>query len=652
VSATRCIEGFKPVSSSAKTINGIVNGAAEISAAINGLITGYSGGFLPMRQCGQIGNWLQPNSNICVRIKCPAINPPTPVNSSDLNSWKAWSDSGGATFPSVNASRSKDRIQKESISIGTCNEALGFFKMPGSNDPTRECDYLGNWREVINPCTTKCDAISTESEAKNENNGFAYWKKVDSIKIGEDKDGEIENIFGSNGCVSGYKPYPYPAQYDKYGNKIPYDGLKTIEPLAIAQYPERVCKYVSGSSGSWASVWTSTSSVCVNGCPGYDIDSRIGVGVTRHSTRKFGLINVEWRTTKFNNWAEAVVKGSFDTNHAPTINPSLENQNATHYSGNNRSTNGYYVLSRYCNSDGKWSEPIPSCATNNEVISGSNAKYNNPPEKVGVGEIASGYCNNSAGYYKANYDKIPVARYRCQYRDSNKNLDELYFEKFDGEPCEEYCKIENGKEFGNSKYYGENRLLKKSDWLTLSCKENYGSQEIGGSRDVESGNLNCGRRYSTDRNSQGPAIQCSGANQIGRLDRDCTPCRNCNYNSSIEGSTQQEVSVSCSTERRDSCGNTSFCREDKKYTFYLEEDIKNTNPNHSQTQESSRRAGWPDNEACYAAIDWKNKYYCSCNTWCIKYRAKFSVNCVDNRKFVSMSSWNDWCQQNGQWCGW
>jgi len=186
VTANSCITGFKKAGALATTNSGTVTGSNAVTASLFGLITSYTGGTLPTRSCNQLGQWLDP-SNVCQRITCPAINPPTPSGSGDDTAWSLWQNSGGATFAAANASRSLSRIQSESVSTGICNNNLGFFTSPGGHPPTRSCDYLGNWLPVKNPCSTSCTAITEngtggagQGNANNSNNGYATWGVLQS----------------------------------------------------------------------------------------------------------------------------------------------------------------------------------------------------------------------------------------------------------------------------------------------------------------------------------------------------------------------------------------------------------------------------------------------------------------------------------------
>ena len=434
-SARACIPGFRAVGSVATTSGGV--------------ITGYSGGTLPRRVCTQLGVLLPVvddvgnSANICQRITCAEKRPPTPTGSSDSAAWNAWADNGGVIrFPAVNASRT-DRydannkliVQPESYSRPTstaegCNTALGFFQSPGSPLPSRGCDYLGNWQEVTNPCVTECNA-TTDSEATQFINGYAYWDKVTGVTIGGQKDGVFLR------CVnSSYKVNPYPPTKDKYGNNL--SAAVANDLTRAAGNPQRVCKSITTAGGA-ANVWTNPSSYCINKCPGSNTDSRIGVGITAHpyslgtsmTVNGASIIGVEvnWPDQDFGTYAYKSSAGCSAAISTTDFN-----------SGRN---NGCYVLRRFCGNDGKWSDPEPVCVANGGDF--GNAKYDGTATSL-EDSASAGSSERITGVCKTNYwQKTRAANnaltslssplIKCSYRNSIRNIDQVFWE-FDGsETC-------------------------------------------------------------------------------------------------------------------------------------------------------------------------------------------------------------------------
>jgi len=506
--ATSCITGFKRVGATTLMSGGESD---PNHAALYNRITGYSGGTLSTRQCNQLGQW-QTANNVCQRIVCAAINPPTPTGSGDTAAWTLWENSGGATFSSANASRSSIRIQPESIAIGTCNNDLGFFQAPGGSPPSRECNHLGNWSAVINQCVTHCDAITDPSTASTSNNGYSYWNQVLNVPI----NGEVDGPF--NGCVNGYFAYPYPALRNKYGqayslvdsgaNYTSNIPRNVANDTRSAGNPERVCKSIITAGGA-ANVWTNTSSSCINKCVGADEDARIGAGKTSHPTRN-GTIELEWPSTNF---------GQF----AYIDNPTISQQDASHYSSSSR-TNGYYSIARYCNpTTHKWDNPIVHCATNNGQISGSNALYNSPTPRIAAGSTTgNGTCLSN--YYSNSSGNTSAATYTCSYKNSSNKIDEVYFTQSSGNNCQPYCQVSNGQNFGTgstsfiSGYYGSGSTL------NLNCRSGFGSALIGS--EISDPFSDCGR-FPNNRSANGPYVTCQSSGAWSGISNDCYPCRSC-----------------------------------------------------------------------------------------------------------------------------
>jgi hypothetical protein len=400
--ASACIAGFKP------------NGSSPVIQ--NDEIFSYSGGSLPTRNCDQLGSWSS-SSNSCQRIQCPAVSPPIPSSASDISAWNQWFKSGGAEFPAINASRSSTRTQTESISYGACNNSLGFFQSPGGSPPSRECDYLGNWKEVQNPCVSSCEAILEDDEARSLNNGFSKW----SAAQGAVGSSGVEGAF--QGCVGGYVPYPYPPTVDLYGNPVANasDINRALDSAnGETLLPRRLCRTGTTSQGVQVSVWGNVVNACVNSCPGADYDNRIGAGRTAHSTSN-GSIVVDWQSTPLgtyqfvNNWLGQ--EAHFDAGY---FHP-------------NR-TNGFYLLRRFCGYDGKWSDPEPSCALNNGLL--GNARYILPNAASGY-ENSISTANNSSlvvdgacytNYWTTNDGQGALPQRSCVFKDASQNIDEVYLD--------------------------------------------------------------------------------------------------------------------------------------------------------------------------------------------------------------------------------
>lgn len=486
--ASGCITGFKKNGATADMSIGYSD---VVRASLFEKITGYTGGTLPTRNCNQIGIWTS-TSNNCVRITCPAVNPPANPSVNDTDAWDLWYNAGGARFGVTTnadgscttapcttnttlASRSPDRIQGESVATGTCNNALGFFQAPGAPAPTRSCDHLGNWKDVVNPCVTSCGAVTALADASSDVNGYTYWNEATGVPLRGEKAGVIITASGNGGCVAGHYPYPYPPLKTDHGDTLtisasgPYrtdsgaNSTLTTIPLLLsndtraATAPKRFCKSVITSGGT-ANVWTGTSSRCVNYCPGADTDPRIGAGATQHILANGTTITINWPQANVSGqWAYAT--GILNAVSVTLDSPNLTQTDASFFSGNTRN-NGHFAIARYCNpTTHKWDAPIVQCVTKNGQITDSNAQYNTPTNLIAddaatttvpQSKIATGAC--ITGYYKQNYDTGALSRYKCVAKDAGKKIDQYYFSKIDGDPCKRYCKLNPNQVIGNSMY--------------------------------------------------------------------------------------------------------------------------------------------------------------------------------------------------------
>lgn len=545
-SATACIPGFKKKGSTA-----ILDS--------NNKITGYAGGISPTRACNQIGQW-QTTSNACERITCPASSPPIPSSTTDTVNWQKWYDSGGATFPRANASRS---TRTGVMVTGTCNNSLGFFNL--GDPPTRRCNYLGNWEPIQNPCTTRCDAIDA-AHANNSNNGNATWGEVNTA-ISAAQAGTFK------GCISGYYPYPYPPLKNLRGTpfqlargnisaasySFPDQTVATIAgnadlsnnsiPLDVstdsrtAGNPEKYCLAVI-YDGVTTNTWAAATSSCINSCPGYLDDPRVGVGTTQHDTSN-GKITVRWPSGTFGRWYYYI---SSDSSYNANRDAPLFNGKTAADFAKDRN-NKLYIIARFCgdgfnNSStiGKWSDPIPQCATNNGVITedgtSSNALYNTSSPHTGsvtsnsytvnINDTATTTSCMSSNYGPTGSDSTPVAisSYQCTYKTDNFNIDEMYFHKVGGKSCQVYCTPpEVGTIYGNSKYDGRAPAYTAvGTKINLVCKDsNFGKAP---DNDPDTSDNNCGRANS-DRGSSPSTITCQPDGTFGNLQNDCTACADC-----------------------------------------------------------------------------------------------------------------------------
>jgi hypothetical protein len=547
-SATGCIPGFKKSGSSVTTSGSPIR-------TYETQITGYSGGTTPTRSCNQVGAWQSP-SNICQRITCSAINPPAnPTTSGD---WIKWYDAGGATFPQTNASRN---TTTGIVATGTCNTSLGFYNL--GDPPTRRCDYLGNWGPVVNPCTTKCDPITTPN-APGSNNGNATWAEAII------PNGQVETAGTLIQCLAGHVPYPYPPLKDKYGTAYnlalgsvtnysisgvtPVSGsanYTTSIPLDIstdnrsAGNPIKYCRAVS-HDGVVVNNWAAANSSCIAGCPGYLDDPRVGVGVTQHPVRN-GKVTIKWPGADFGTWYYI---SSSDTAGNPDLNTAeFFGQTAADFFDGR--TNNSYLLARFCGDGnngsikGKWNDPVPQCVTNGGIITqnnvSSNATYNtsssrsgvpgDPSKTVNINDTASSTsCRTDGSYYPLGSNSttpVAISSYQCVYKSGSSNIDEVYFNKISGSSCQVYCRPpSNGALFNNSKYTGSPaapNYTQVGGTLQLSgCQDGYGTANDNNNNTADS---SCGI-VNNDRGAK-PIVTCQDNGTFGNVQNNCTICSNC-----------------------------------------------------------------------------------------------------------------------------
>ena len=490
------------------------------------------GGSLPIRDCNQLGSWGTP-TNVCERIYCPAINMmsngTTPINTmpTSQQEWKKWEDYGGASFPSVAASRDKYSIRPESLSIGTCNNNIGAFQTPGGDPPKIECDYQGNWGPVKNRCVSTCDAIN-DSQGRTNNNGFAMWPETKVVI------GDVSKPGTFLGCVSGYIVNPY-------------------KPL-----PTKECLSTITAFGVRANIWAVTQNGCIDGCQGYAEDPTEGIGLTTLPSSK-GNVQIKWSKTTL---------GGDAYYQSPDSGCSI--LDASKFQPGR--TNGCYRLKRHCNIDGRWDQPTPMCMANNGKIGfatypGSNGFI------VNSGTTTSGSCIDG---YKANGSSNPIRE--CTYKSGNTNIDEVSFSFSSGtSDCIEvtctatapttktgttpkvcfFGSCFGGDTYtyqeptikspdGTSVYNGANKTVKIGEKVYLSCNGNYGYKIIGGSRSSSDTNNTCGLS-STDRDTSSPPYASCKSDGTFEFGNSCQKCRDCNSSSSVP-SNRVHADKACVTE--------------------------------------------------------------------------------------------------------
>jgi hypothetical protein len=532
ITANSCIAGFKPKGS---TLNG----------------TTFTGGLLPQRICNQIGQWGEIVVPGCERLSCEAINPPMPNSENDTSALDAWGDSGGATFPGVLASRSRPidgPTRPESISIGKCNEQLGYFQATGGIPPTLDCTYLGLWdtvtnqygivvKRIKNPCVWGCQAIN-DAQGRDSNNGFAVWPES---KVNTTSGNYSTTVQGS--CVSGYVPNPY------YGSPVRECESKPI---------------LNGRKDVWKAV--EHNKACINFCPGFDYDP-INGGTSHYSATR-GQILVQWPSTPLGTTAY------MQSDNCTILDAS--------FFGEGRPTgSGCWRLKRNCKANGQWENPVPLCMANGGKLGFATYPGNPALEAGNSSQKVTGACID--GYRPLG--GIPPVR-TCV---THTNIDMVFLGLTDGtSECEEVlCELKQNitkSTDSGSIFKGNDEKIKPGEIRNLSCNNNYGYVVIGGERDSTTTQNTCGKSK-TDRDPNGPPYVKCLANGTLSFNRLCSKCRDCDSGST--GSSYQVYRSRCDncvahTETIDGilhgsagCNRDAKNGEYKNLAFYYEKQCSN-----------------------------------------------------------------------------
>jgi hypothetical protein len=125
--------------------------------------------------------------------------------------------------------------------------------------------------------------------------------------------------------------------------------------LTPKELPSRTCSTVK-LENNITRMWSGTSSKCINKCPGYQYDNRIGAGATSHLGSNGNNRKVKWPETNFN--TRVILKINANS-YGPdnTFEEYTGDITPNNFSGNEQ----FFIVSRYCNNDGSWSDPVYLC---------------------------------------------------------------------------------------------------------------------------------------------------------------------------------------------------------------------------------------------------------------------------------------------------
>ena len=139
-------------------------------------------------------------------------------NSKDSYLKELWAKSGGASFATGYALRSKNYLYTpnaedapdQHIVYGTCNNELGYLSLGAS--PSLVCNHLGNWTNLNNGCVSDCGAVNG-IVGNDPGHGFAIWAKS-TPRIGQSIVSTAQSCIGSSSFA-----YPYEPINDDEGTK-------------------------------------------------------------------------------------------------------------------------------------------------------------------------------------------------------------------------------------------------------------------------------------------------------------------------------------------------------------------------------------------------------------------------------------------------
>ena len=629
---------------------------------------------LPKRKCNDAGHWTGIVTNACEQIKCPAIKPPSPLedvgDAEKSTRITQWANINGAEFEESLASRTIESDRNNIV--GKCNLSIGYETMPGGDPPSRECDYLGNWGPVKNPCSGKCDAINSDI-GSHGNNGYAEWPNVEEVSNGKVK------IVGAIKCIAGYLKYPY-SVYKIFSNTSTFD-LKVGEQYPASSLfddagdatneiknresssdsatqlfdnnglPIRGCfnspkaHSIFGTTSSGK--WLKTLSICINKCPSGDLDPRIGIGITEHNSSA-GKVRITWPATDFDTIVVAYGQIN-DPNNVrkdgvidlhPTFSQTglPSRQLVTDYTDYAR-TNGKYLIIRYCGKipgeegmAGKWGSVRNGCSPNSDATKEITFKYTDDKSKVKSDE---GVLVKDPREYIATQTSLPDPNFPNDIGSTLNGVscngsNNYYKANEDTSLAPSYQCSNNSSSHIDKTYYsrvgGDACVryckLTKNQVVALSTSNNtsdiylnaWGKQPATCTGGCGSGEIECNSSYK---------IQSTG----------CHTCKNCDASSSIEHATKDETTnrckdIWCCTEAdcKTAGGHDTYLWRNKGcYDFKNSSKVKDSIMPHNEVLKDNYPAEHPDKRPCLNANGGQNN---SRKTLNIK------ITCVDGVKIL------------------
>jgi hypothetical protein len=349
----------------------------------------------------------------------------------------------------------------------------------------------------------------------------------------------------------------------EYWTIRPYISINAAPlPSEQREKPKRTCMTNLFSAGGGVNViWSQPNSYCVSKCPGFADDNRIGVGATQHTLSNGVTAIAKWGE---GNMGEFVIQRFTGA----TVANSSEDGGGLEFSKDSTSfdisvfrsddATNKFILARYCNTDGTWSDPISLC----EI---TNSDTNKTPPTVGATSYINSSTSTWGGYnnfmeansahtatsscsdgYGPDFtgDTIKLGetsyystfKYKCVMPAGGK-VDQAYFEKVpdsDRRDCIKFCKVgeyfkQDGKKPISISYSGKSEYkVKNGTAVELECESRYLPAKIGLTRPTD------GRK---------PTVTCntSSSSWDGVITNPCTLADRCTL--ANEGSAEGNKSV-------------------------------------------------------------------------------------------------------------
>ena len=323
---------------------------------------------------------------------------------------------------------------------------------------------------------------------------------------------------------------------------------KNASPLSALQRekPKRTCMTNLFSAGGGVNViWSQPNSYCINSCPSFADDNRIGVGATQHTLSSGVTAIAKWGEGTLGQYTIQRFTGTTVANSSEDGGGLEFSKTATAFDISvykSDDTSNKFILARLCNADGTWSNPISLCEITNSTTSktppivGATSYINSQTSSGSVSnnfmqanssDTATSSCSDGYGpeftgdIFKSGDPVFPTFKYKCVIPEGGK-VDKAYFEKVpdpDRRDCikscvvQEYFKTIGAKPSSISYSTKADYKMKNATEIQLECASQYLPAKINGTRPTD------GRK---------PTVTCStSASWNGTITNPCTLADRC-----------------------------------------------------------------------------------------------------------------------------